>query len=376
MRWLFLLFLPLFTAGFCLEHKAFQFVEAEALLKASDLRKSSISLHLEGKTLPSWMENTILEEVAAFSSFTEAECENFFSSTWQTLFHFRIRNGKLYVRCNENGLFPPMTEYAAAIFYLLQQPGCSLTHGDFFLNFADTVAKNKTSFPILCFCKDPESNYIMVPDGWAIWKDRIHLMKQIDRTCRAYPWEKKIPQAFWMGALNGLFLNEPLLWRTNQRSRVVLFSLEHPDLLFAKFPPFLNEDRVCDEMKAMHSLLSVPRTSQLDACTYKYLLDVEGWGCGFHRTQWILRSNCVCVKQRGPNTQWHYNGLKPYVHYVPYESDCSDLLSVLEWLRTHDNEAKSIALHGHQYALDYLNTDITYLYLYRVLLELSKLCLN
>ncbi len=376
LKCLWLLLFVSFNTAFCLEHKAFQFVEAEHLIRASGWHKKEIPLNLEGKKLPDWMETTIRKETSAFAPFTEQELEDFFHSAWQTLFHFRIRQGKLYVRCNEDGLFPPMTEYTAAIFHLLKQPQCTLKEGDFLLEFADTVAKNKTRFPILCFCKDPESNYIMVPDGWAIWKERIQLMEEIDQACRVFPWEKKINQAFWMGALNGLFFNDSSLWHTNQRSQVVLFGLKHPDLIFAKFPPFLKEDRVCDEMKAHHSLLSTARISQFDSCKYKYQLDVEGWGCGYHRTQWVLRSNCVCIKQKGPNTQWHYNGLKPYVHYIPYETDCSDLLSILDWLKTHDKEAQDIALQGRQYALDYLNTDITYLYLYRVLLELNKLCLK
>jgi hypothetical protein len=374
MKYLWISLLFFLSPCFCLEYKSFQFVEAETLLRASHLLKNQIPFCLKGKQLPHWMMDTILKETSAFSPFTEEELETFYHSTWKTLFHFRIRNGKLYVRCNENGLYPPMVEYTAAIYYLLQQPESSLQYGDFLLEFADTVAKNKTLFPILCFCKDPESNYIMVPDGWALGRERIALMNEIDTACEIFPWKKKINKAFWMGSLNGLFFDDPLLWRTNQRAAVVLFGLEHPDLVFAKFPPFLSEDRPCDEMKAMHSLLSATHTSQKDSCKYKYQLDVEGWGCGFHRTQWILRSNCVCVKQRGPNTQWHYNGLKPYVHYVPYESDCSDLLNVLQWLLAHDEEAKTIALEGRQYAIDYLNTDITYLYLYHVLLELVKLC--
>jgi hypothetical protein len=129
-------------------------------------------------------------------------------------------------------------------------------------------------------------------------------------------------------------------------------------------------------MKAMHDFISSNRISQFDSCRYKYQIDVDGWGCGFHRAQWVLRSNCVSVKQRGPNIQWYYNGLKPYVHYVPYETDCSDLANVLTWLRANDDKAKEIALQGRRFALDYLNTDMSYLYLYHVLLELNKLNLS
>lgn len=372
-QFLFVVFTAWSIFSFSIECKAFQFIEAEDLLKSSQINLREIGLKFKGKTLPEWMLSNIQNEVSQFSSYTTEEFEEFYSKAWQTLFHFRIRGGKLYVRCNENGLFPPMTEYAGAILLLLKQPGCQLKSGDFLLDFADTVAKNVTTFPILCFSKDPDSNYIMVPDGFAIWKEKIQLMREIDKANSLYPWENKIEKGFWIGSVNGLYFNEPMLWKTNQRSEIVLFSLEHPDLVFAKFSSFINEDRVCDEMKNRHHELHSQRIPQAESCKFKYQIDVEGWSCGFHRTQWVLRSNCVSIKQRGPNTQWFYNGLKPYVHYVPYEADCSDLKNAIEWLRQNDDKAKEIALQGRQFALDYLNTEITYLYLYTVLLELNKL---
>lgn len=359
--------------AFCVECKAFQFTKAEDLTPNWKSELSKIPLSFRGKSLPSWMEENIRKEVAEFSSYTVEELENVFSKVSRTLFHFRIRNGQVFVRCNENGLFPPMSEYALAMMHILKQPECRIDSGDFLLDFADTVAHSTTDFPILCFSKQSRSNFIMVPDGFAIGSERIQLLQEIDLASIRFAWEKKQDMGFWIGAVNGLFLNRNDEWRTNQRASVVLFSLAHPTLVFARFSEYAKEDRICEEMLSMHAELSSPRISQAAACNYKYQIDVEGWSCGFHRSQWVLYSNCVSVKQNGPNTQWYYNGLVPYVHYVPYSTDCSDLEDVIMWLRSNEDKAREIALQGRQFARKYLNTDMTYLYLHEVMVELNKL---
>ncbi len=74
--------------------------------------------------------------------------------------------------------------------------------------------------------------------------------------------------------------------------------------------------------------------------------------------------------------QWYYSGLKPYVHYVPYEDYCSDLKDIILWLRQNDDKARKIALNGSAFAKKYLNINISYLYLYYVLVECNKLNLS
>lgn len=159
---------------------------------------------------------------------------------------------------------------------------------------------------------------------------------------------------------------------------MVLFSLDRPDLAFARMnyiAPWTAE-YICQEMKDLEKELCCDYISAGDSCKYKYLIDIDGFGATFHRCQWILRSNCTLIKQEDGYVQWYYSGLKPYIHYVPYNKDCSNLEDIILWLREHDEEAERIAQAGRQFALKYLDMNTTYLYLYHVLKEYNKLNVN
>jgi len=355
--------------------KAFQVVEAESFVKACEI-ENRVPLNLQGKTLPDWMLANIQEEVSKFQPFTVEEIEHLFATSWRLLFYFRIREGKVYVSCNMDGIFPPLTEYTGAILKLLKQPGCHIKTGDFLIDAADTAAEQRSELPLLCFSKYLSSNYILIPDGFAIWNERLDIMRAVDEALQKFSWESKIEKAFWIGAPNGPLLEDSSLWKTGPRCQLVFFSLDHPALAWARFCPFLDEERFCKEMIQARPYIYSERISQYEACKYKYLIDVDGWGAGFHRCQWVLRSDSVSIKQKGLNVQWYYPGLISYVHYVPYESDCSDLEEVIMWLKSHDEEARKIALNGRQFALDYINNDMIYLYLYQVLIHYNLLNLS
>ena len=53
--------------------------------------------------------------------------------------------------------------------------------------------------------------------------------------------------------------------------------------------------------------------------------------------------------------QWYYDRLKPWINYVPVQSDMSDLVDKINWLRTHDSDAHAIGQAGLELAksLDY-----------------------
>lgn len=41
--------------------------------------------------------------------------------------------------------------------------------------------------------------------------------------------------------------------------------------------------------------------------------------------------------------------MEPYVHYIPLQEDLSDLEEVMEWVRDHPKEVKTIAKQGEQF---------------------------
>ena len=363
-------------SGFC--QKRYQFVDAKNFPVPDSER---IELCLAGKKLPEWMTDVIAKEVQPFAPFTVQELDDFLHRTEWTLLHFRIRGGKVWFRCNEDSLYQVAVDFARAFQRLVDCPEVDLKDGDFLLDFADTVSGSKSPFPVLCICKYPASNFIMIPDWFSLSSQKNVLMDTVDKGNRAYPWESKVDKAFWIGSPNSPHLERNEEWKTKSlRGCLVNFSLAHPDMLWARFSSFSRQEkRLCSEMRSKKTYrdITAPRIEPDAAMHYKYQIDVDGWGCGYHRCFWTLYSNCVAIKQNeGGSIQWYYAGLVPFVHYVPYKPDCCDLESRIRWLREHDDKAQEIAQSGRRFAQDFLTTDMCYLYFYEVLLRLNKLNLS
>ena len=361
-------------------HDRSRFIHAESFLKNHRDKYfiktiEKIKLSFNHRNLPDWMLLNIQQEFQEFNKFFPEDLDRYFFESAQTLVQFRIRNRQLYFRCNSQTEFnpAPVTEYAAVLYKILSQPGCQIETGDFLMDIADGASSRKAPYPILCFSKYHTSNCISIPDWFAIWEFKEKLMAQMDEVYVKSPWEARINKAFWIGGPNGGNFESNALWKINNRSQLVLFSLSQPDLLWARFTHIKHEDRICSDMKKLDNLLCSDRIPEVDNCTYKYLIDLDGFSSSFYRAQWILRAGSVLIKEDSGNVQWYFSGLNPYVHYIPYQTDCSDLATIIHWLRANDEKAKSIAVEGRKFALKYLNVDITYLYFYQVLKEYTKL---
>ena len=77
----------------------------------------------------------------------------------------------------------------------------------------------------------------------------------------------------------------------------------------------------------LYATFPVPYDAHLK---YKYLISLDGNGAPWLRVPWILLSNSILIKQDSENIQWFYNGMKRNVHYMPFKSDVSDVIEVIE----------------------------------------------
>ncbi|MEO6395957.1 MAG: glycosyl transferase family 90 [Devosia sp.] len=85
----------------------------------------------------------------------------------------------------------------------------------------------------------------------------------------------------------------------------------------------------------------------------KYAIDIDGetnaWSNLFVR---LLMGCCVIkVESQHGYRQWYYDRLKPFENYVPVKPDMSDLLEKIDWARSHEAEARTIAAAGRELAL-------------------------
>ena len=57
-------------------------------------------------------------------------------------------------------------------------------------------------------------------------------------------------------------------------------------------------------------------------------------------------SDSVLLLVESKSKDWFYEQMEPWVHYVPVKDDFSDIFKQIEYLRTHDEEAKEIGING------------------------------
>jgi hypothetical protein len=63
-----------------------------------------------------------------------------------------------------------------------------------------------------------------------------------------------------------------------------------------------------------------------------------------------MLSGSVPIKVDSPKIEWFYNGLEPWVNYVPVKADYSDLVTNIQWLKDNDEKAREIAANAQVFA--------------------------
>lgn len=70
---------------------------------------------------------------------------------------------------------------------------------------------------------------------------------------------------------------------------------------------------------------------------YKYQINVDGTVAAY-RMPYLLAGDSVVLKQDSIYYEHFYKQLQPWVHYIPFKADLSDLLEKIQWAKDHDEE--------------------------------------
>ena len=76
------------------------------------------------------------------------------------------------------------------------------------------------------------------------------------------------------------------------------------------------------------------------------MIIIDGWVSSWLRPSLILLSDSVPIVIESEYTPLYMEFWQPWVHYVPVQSDLSNLIENIEWLKNNDSEAKKIAQNG------------------------------
>ena len=237
-------------------------------------------------------------------------------------------------------------------------------------SYDNPIYLEKTYCPVFTMCKVRGNKFGVLFPEFRFIDYRTRLINDFEWTCERSPWDEKINIAFWRGMTSGgnySFYG----WDFKPRSRLAIFSQEHPDLVDAAFTsPYALDGNIKMWMEKYG--LFQPWSYPVEFIKYKHLISVDGntFASNFW---WQLLSNCCVLKSESDYLEWFYKGTQKDVHYVAYELDTSDLAEKVRWLFAHDKEAQIIAENGRAFAKEHLTNEALAVYFYRLLVAYSKL---
>lgn len=324
------------------------------------------------KKFPQWMVDQIKEDLEPHKKGISVDnLKNFCGRN--DILHcsvlYEIRKGKVFVSENVNNGYwsrrDCVTKALNQLVELVHVPDVTIL-----LYLWDCFDEN-TNIPLVVFSKNKITgkNNILMPDFEALCAWRCPL-EQINFASKMYPWKNKREKAVWRGSTTGgrFSLNN---YENFPRYKLVVLSKKRPDLIDARFTNVCQYDS--EEVKRKLEEFSVNCLTVQDQIRYKYQILVDGNTAAWSRAIWQLFSNSVIFKQESTNIQWFYRNLEPNKNYIPVANDLSDLVEKINWAKKHDNEAKKIMLSANEFANNNLKQSDIFLYLYLLLIEISKL---
>jgi hypothetical protein len=84
----------------------------------------------------------------------------------------------------------------------------------------------------------------------------------------------------------------------------------------------------------------------------KFAVDIDGYSNAWCNFMQRLKLGCCVLKVDSSfgYSQWYYDKIKPWEHYVPIRADLSDLADQVEWARSNPDKAHEIAQNAQAFA--------------------------
>ena len=191
-------------------------------------------------------------------------------------------------------------------------------------------------------------------------------------------WEDKESKLIWRGTTTGTWTTRNNNHKLTHRYRFVDWAKNHSDYIFKNLGITLDvgfsEILQCDAdyiEEAKSTTVMRPYASIKEQAKSKYLIVIDGNNWPFRLAKY-LGSNSV-VFYNGIFTFWFSRHLKPFVHYVPFKADFSDLTEKLEYAKNHDEEMKQIAENAKKFIEEFITPDTVSCYLALLFIEYLEL---
>lgn len=244
-------------------------------------------------------------------------------------------------------------------------------------------------FPVFSQSKISSYGDLIYPSPW-YWYEKVAYDESKDKK-----WTEKKDQLYWRGSTTGGFSRNGG-WRRQHRQHFVqkinapgqamimvnAGDAENPSWEVKQVPRGEHRDFIdvhfshvgqCDpgDCDAQIEFFDVTdMVDQQDAWGYKYLLDMDG-NAFSGRFYAFLQSHSLVFKL-AIFREWHYEWLKPWVHYVPLSLQGDDWLEAVRFFGDSslgNNEAERMAIASREWANKVVRKEDMEAWFFRLLLE-------
>eukprot|EP00571_Detonula_confervacea_P000522 CAMPEP_0172316804 /NCGR_PEP_ID=MMETSP1058-20130122/29559_1 /TAXON_ID=83371 /ORGANISM="Detonula confervacea, Strain CCMP 353" /LENGTH=532 /DNA_ID=CAMNT_0013031213 /DNA_START=239 /DNA_END=1834 /DNA_ORIENTATION=- len=192
----------------------------------------------------------------------------------------------------------------------------------FRLNAIKSSSKCKHSWPAMSLSYFKDKANVQLAESPYQWDE---MMQEWDTT---YPWVRKIPKVVWRGRITGY------TYRDGERPRQSLVSYARDYLDIMDIKPSTQRSKL----------------PQDEFQKYKAILDIDGnaWSARLGK---LLCYNSVVIKVEPEFVGYWEKEIEPWVHYIPVESDFSDLEKTVRYVMDPQNseQMQQIVKNGQQF---------------------------
>ncbi len=224
--------------------------------------------------------------------------------------------------------------------------------------------KKPLACPVFVSCTMKKSySAVLFPQARKL-DSKYQLTKKILNIKEPIPWENKTEVAFWRGATTGGGYESG----KNLRLKIVRLSEKYPNEIDAGFT------RIYPASKKwlIENIILRNHVSPIDQMKYKYLIALDGYSFS-SSLHWQLLTGSTVLKSSSDYVEWFYKAIKPNVHYISFNKDCSDLVKKIKWAKSHDSKVKRMAKNAREFYLNNLMIEDIIAYFYHLFNAYAKL---
>jgi hypothetical protein len=317
---------------------------------------------------PEWILKQIHQDIAPYTTeLSRKSLDELFSNNDYCLVRVQVVDGKMTFQKSEWAKIHQVADWIIQLFKVFNTL-VRLPDVDFVFSCHDYIQLKGTPLPIFIISKKKHDHgLILYPDWYSLRGFEPDKTLVLEGNV-LHPWESKKPLLFFRGSDSGI--SDWDLWLNYPRPKLMEMSVQHPDLIDAKFNYLFNHHIIGEQARSLGYMGEY--VSMRDSSCFKYAMDIDGNCAATPRMPLLMHSTSVILKNTTDSVLWFYPRVKPYEHFIPVSEDLSDLFIKLEWAKNHDAQCQKISANARRLAAEIFNHELIYVYLHRLLVEYAK----